>query len=170
MIRPRSTAIMALSFCAACIAFVAIGPDRFWLLGGDPDLGPVAFETLRRRSTRNDALACPPAFCAARSDLTPPVYAVPAQQLRTAFATMIASEPRVVRVASDDAAMTERYVQRTEWLGFPDTIAVRFLDRPNETSTLALYSRSKFGEGDLGVNRARIERWLAKLSTIVGTR
>ncbi len=112
----------------------------------------------------------PPAFCAARSDLTPPVYAVPAQQLRTAFATMIASEPRVVRVASDDAAMTERYVQRTEWLGFPDTIAVRFLDRPNETSTLALYSRSKFGEGDLGVNRARIERWLAKLSTIVGTR
>jgi uncharacterized protein (DUF1499 family) len=68
------------------------------------------------------------------------------------------------------ATMTERYVRRTSWLGFPDTIAVRFLDRPEGASTLALYSRSKFGEGDLGVNRARIERWLAKLSTIVGTR
>lgn len=170
MIRPRSSAIMALSACAVVIALSAIGPDRFWRLGGDPDLGPVALETLRRRSTPNDALACPPAFCLARSDLTPPVYAVPVQQLQTAFATMIVSEPRVVRVASNDATMTERYVQRTSWLGFPDTIAVRFLDRPEGASTLALYSRSKFGEGDLGVNRARIERWLAKLSTIVGTR
>jgi len=137
---------------------------------GQPSTLIDTLETLRRRSTPNDALACPPAFCLARSDLTPPVYAVPVQQLQTAFATMIVSEPRVVRVASNDATMTERHVQRTSWLGFPDTIAVRFLDRPEGASTLALYSRSKFGEGDLGVNRARIERWLAKLSTIVGTR
>lgn len=170
MTRPRSTAILALSVCAVCLALLGIGSDRFWRFVGDPDLGPVTFETLRRRSTPNDALACPAGFCAAHGDLTPPLYTVPARQLQAAFATMIASEPRVVRVAADDATMTERYVQRTRWLGFPDTIAVQFLDRPDGTSTLALYSRSQFGVGDLGVNRARIERWLGRLSTIVAAR
>jgi uncharacterized protein (DUF1499 family) len=41
---------------------------------------------------------------------------------------------------------------------------VRFFDRPGGRSTLALYSRSQLGHGDMGVNRARIERWLAKLA------
>lgn len=159
----------ALSSLTIGIVFGVVGPSRLWRLFGDPDLGPVAFETLQRRSTPNDALACPPAFCQARSDLAPPLYAVSAPHLRSLFATMMASEPRVVRVASDDASMTERYVQRSKWLGFPDTIVVQFLDRPNGASTLALYSRSQLGAGDLGVNRQRIERWLDKLSALVGT-
>ena len=47
---------------------------------------------------------------------------------------------------------------------FPDTIVVRFLDRPDGRSTLAIYSRSQLGTNDLGVNLARIERWLDKLA------
>jgi uncharacterized protein (DUF1499 family) len=31
-------------------------------------------------------------------------------------------------------------------------------------ATLAIYSRSLIGHGDFGVNRARIERWLAALA------
>jgi uncharacterized protein (DUF1499 family) len=31
-------------------------------------------------------------------------------------------------------------------------------------STLAIYSRSQLGRSDLGVNLARIERWLDKLT------
>ena len=31
-------------------------------------------------------------------------------------------------------------------------------------STIALYSRWQLGNGDLGVNKARIARWLNKLS------
>ena len=169
MIGTKSSVVFAFSVCIVCVALAA-GQNWLWRFGPDPDLGSVAFETLQRRSTPNDALACPPALCSARSDMTPPLYRVSVQQLQTAFATMIASEPRVVRVASDDATMTGRYVQRTKWLGFPDTIAVRFLDGRDTTSTLALYSRSQFGESDLGVNRARIERWLAKLSTVVESR
>ncbi|MFN7193418.1 MAG: DUF1499 domain-containing protein [Rhodospirillales bacterium] len=30
---------------------------------------------------------------------------------------------------------------------------------------MALYSRSRFGESDFGVNRARLERWLEKLAS-----
>jgi uncharacterized protein (DUF1499 family) len=150
----------------ACATFLILGPDQFWRFGGDPDLGNVSFETLQRRMSPNDALACPPTLCEAKRDIEPPTYGLSAADLRKAFGSAIASEPRLQRVASDDAALTDRYVQRSRWLGFPDTIIIRFLDRPDGRSTVALYSRSKFGEGDFGVNRARIERWLAVLATV----
>ena len=53
-----------------------VGPEWIWSFFGPPDLGPVAFETLERRTTPNDALACPPHFCKATSDLVPPLFAV----------------------------------------------------------------------------------------------
>jgi uncharacterized protein (DUF1499 family) len=84
--------------------------------------------------------------------------------LRLAFRKVIASEDRVVLVEAIDQDMSERYIQRSRLMGFPDTIVVRFFERPAGQSTLALYSRSQLGKGDLGVNRARIERWLEKLT------
>ena len=144
--------------------FQLIGPERVWTLFGPADLGPVSFETLQRRATPNDALACPPDLCQAKADVTSPVFAVPARDLRLAFARSIAGEPRLVRVASDDASLTERYVQRSRLMRYPDTIVVRFIDLPPGRSTIALYSRSQLGKGDLGVNLARIRRWLAALA------
>ena len=70
----------------------------------------------------------------------------------------------MTKVEAADRGRTERYIQRSRLMGFPDTIVVRFLERPEGRSTLALYSRSQLGRGDFGVNRARIERWLEKLA------
>ena len=158
-------ATVTLLLVAMVAAFVLIGPERVWMLFGPPDLGAISFETLKRRSTPNDALACPPDVCSAKSDLLPPVFAVSAMNLRLAFSKVIASEDRVVLVEATDEDTSERYIQRSRLMGFPDTIVVRFFERPAGQSTLALYSRSQLGMGDLGVNRARIERWLEKLST-----
>jgi uncharacterized protein (DUF1499 family) len=77
---------------------------------------------------------------------------------------VIASEVRTTRVHADEAALTERYVQRSALLEFPDTIVLRYLEQPDNRSTVAMYSRSQLGRSDLGVNKARIERWIAKLS------
>jgi uncharacterized protein (DUF1499 family) len=148
-------------------AFFAVGPDRVWSLFGPADLGPVAFETLQRRTTPNDALACPGDVCQAKSDLASPVFAVSAHDLRSAFRQAISREPRLSLVQSDDAGLTERYVQRSRLMGYPDTIVVRFFDRPGGHSTIALYSRSQLGKGDLGVNLARLQRWLNGLEAIV---
>ncbi|MFI5106736.1 MAG: hypothetical protein ACHP79_17570, partial [Terriglobales bacterium] len=71
-------ATVALLLVATVAAFALIGPERFWMLFGPPDLGAISFETLKRRSTPNDALACPPDVCSAKSDLLPPVFAVSA--------------------------------------------------------------------------------------------
>jgi uncharacterized protein (DUF1499 family) len=153
---------------AAAMAILAVffiaGPERIWALFGPADLGPVNFETLKRRTSPNDSLACPQNICTAKSDLASPIFAVSAPDLQNAFAKVIASEPSVERVASDDSGFTQRYVQRTKIMRFPDTIVVRFIDLGDGRSTIALYSRSQLGEGDFGVNHARIERWLEKLS------
>lgn len=152
----------------AVVGWLLVGPERLWSMFGPADLGPVEFETLVRRVSPNDALACPPRRCKANSDLLPSTFAIDAQGLRAAMAQVIASEPNIENVGTDDVAMTERYVQRTSLLRFPDTIVVRYFQQePGEGSTLAIYSRSQLGYSDMGVNKARIARWLDKLKTRV---
>lgn len=161
---PRRT-VFTMSAIAA-IAAIGVGPGAIWTLFGPPDLGPVEFRTLTRRTTPNDALAAAPDLCPARSDVLPPEFVGDAAALRTAFGTMLASETSIERVDADDAALTDRYVQRSALMRYPDTVVAQFFDRPGGRSTLALYSRSQIGRSDFGVNRARIERWLGKLKAL----
>jgi uncharacterized protein (DUF1499 family) len=155
---------LILLFVLVTTLFVLLGAERFWRVFGEPDLGPVQFEQLQRRKSANDALACPDGMCSAPADLATPSFPVTARDLRAAFAKAIAVEPRVTSVDANEAELTDRYIQRSERLGFPDTIVVKFIDRPEGHSTLAIYSRSQFGESDFGVNKARVERWLSKLA------
>lgn len=160
----RIAIAVPLLLAAVATAIFAVGPERMWTVFGPPDLGPVVFEQLQRRATPNDALACPSGVCATTSDITPPLYAMSAKELRAAFARVIASEPRVVLAAADDIVLSERYIQRSRLMRYPDTIVVRFFPLADGRSTIAIYSRSQLGRSDFGVNRARIERWLDKLS------
>lgn len=159
--------IVAIAVAAALMALVfgGGGLERLWRLFGPADLGPVSFEILERRSVPNDALACPADICRAQSDLKPPLYGVGAEALQAAMARVIETEDDVTRVAH--APLMDRFVQRTRWMRFPDTIVVRYIPRGLEQSTVALYSRSQLGKGDMGVNKARIARWLEKLSAQV---
>lgn len=124
------------------------------------DLGEVDFASLQRRETPNDALACNPPFCAAKVDLAAPVFARPQPEIFRAVQQALAGEPRVEEVAADAGAGTLRYVQRSRLMGYPDTINVKVVPMPDGGSSVLLYSRSKLGHGDMGVNRARVERWI----------
>ena len=156
--------VVTLVLLAMVGTFIIIGPERIWNIFGPPDLGEISFETLKRRSTPNDALACPTDLCSAKSDIIPQLFFVSASELQLAFGNVIASEERVTKVEAADRDRTERYIQRSRLMGFPDTIVVQFFERPGGRSTLALYSRSQMGKSDFGVNRARIARWLEKLT------
>lgn len=149
---------------AVTAVFLVAGPQRFWSFFGNRDLGPVTFSSLVRRMTPNDALACPEAACTAPVDITTPAYGAPAAILRKRFWEALAGEPNLEKVASDDAALTDRYIQSTPLMGFPDTIVVQIIDLPDGKSSLMIYSRSKFGRSDLGANRERLERWLKRLN------
>ena len=149
---------------------VLIGLRRLQTLrAADLDLGPVSFDRLHRRWRLNDALAAAPETYSKKIDIAVPVFPLPVDDLRLAFARVLAREARITLIASDETIPSERYVQRTEALGFPDTIDVRYYLLANGHSTLALYSRSKFGLVDFGVNRSRLLRWLGTLISEIRT-
>ncbi|MFL5206427.1 MAG: DUF1499 domain-containing protein [Microvirga sp.] len=137
------------------------GLERTWQsLFGSPDLGPVDFATLERRATPNDALICPREVCPrARPDSEPPVFSVSSARLRSLVSEAALSEPGTTLV--EKGPEQDRYLVRTRLMRFPDTVVVQVFDRGQEGSTLALYSRSQIGRSDFGVNRRRIERWIA---------
>ncbi len=55
------------------------------------------------------------------------------------------------------------YVQTSGLFGFPDYVSVRFIELDAGRSTLAVFSRSRLGQSDLGVNKKRVERWLGAI-------
>ena len=140
-------------------AFYLYGPERLWARSGPADLGDVDFATLVRRNTPNDALSCRAVLCAAKADVDAPVYSLSAGDLFYKVQQAVAQEQRMVLMAKEPERGVLRYVQRSALLRFPDTINVKVATLPDGRSTVLLYSRSQIGRGDLGVNRARIERW-----------
>ncbi|MCB1391419.1 MAG: DUF1499 domain-containing protein [Rhodobacteraceae bacterium] len=62
-----------------------------------------------------------------------------------------------VRLAGDDAHAT--WIARTALMRYPDYVSIRLIPEGEGTRIVA-FSRSRFGYGDRGVNRARLRRWL----------
>src|SRR5262245_25705851 len=134
-------------------------------VGTRQDMGPIDFGTLQRRTTMNDALACPPTHCPlAKPDLEPGTFAMPTAALRARAADIALAQPRTGLLhGGPPCDGPDRYVQYSSIMRFPDTIDVEILPVGDDKSTIAIYSRSLLGSYDFGVNRARIARWLAAL-------
>ena len=138
-------------------------------LFGPPDLGNVAFERLMRRSTPNDALACPPGECgSAEVDIRPPAFPMAAGALRRRVRAYLAAQGADL-VGSDDTSLHDRFVCRTTLMRFPDTVDVEILPLDAEHATLAIYTRSQLGYYDFGVNLRRIRAILEALGPAVAS-
>ncbi len=124
---------------------------------------PVDFATLKLKPSPNQYLVCPPGHCAAQPHAESPVFEVPLEQLRAAWFRVVEQRPRVRLLASDPENEQYEWEARTAVLLFPDTVTVRFIPLEGDRSTLAIYSRSHYGYGDLGVNQNRITDWLERL-------
>lgn len=159
------TLVAGAGFAALLLRGAAPGgiDDVYTRLFGPPDLGPVDFPTLRRRSSPNDSLACPPDVCTAPADMTVPDFPLDGERLR-ALVLAIAAEDGAEHVFASSTQPQDRYVARTRVMRFPDTIDVLIVERDAGRATLALYSRSQIGRSDLGANRARLGRWIARLA------
>lgn len=70
------------------------------------------------------------------------------------------AEPGTERLAGSPEAGLVTWVQRSRLMGFPDAVSARAV-ADGAGSRLTIWSRSRFGHSDMGVNRARVERWLA---------
>lgn len=97
-------------------------------------------------------------------EMLSPVYAVPPAELMAAFDRMALAQPRTLRLeGTPDGTTHVTYVQRTPLVAYPDYVSVRAVPVGEGQSALVILSRSRFGESDLGVNRARIAQWLEAL-------
>lgn len=170
--------LIALAFAALAVLFLVarafprspVGIDRLWERFGPADQGPVDFTRLVRRSTPNDALACPPGLCgSARADIISPVWDVPYHELRARLvAAILASGAE--QVAQATPGRGDRFVVRTPMIRYPDTVDMMVLPVAGGGSTVALYSRSLVGRSDLGANLARLTAWLFDPKVAEGSR
>jgi len=117
-----------------------------------------------RPSSPNTALAAPSGFSPA-PDIVTPRYKVPAERLFALVRDVAAGQPRTYQVALYPEQLQVHYVARSAAFNFPDLIMAQVRQDGAEQSELIVYSRSVYGESDLGVNRKRVQTWLAALQT-----
>jgi len=105
---------------------------------------------------------------AERADAPAPVFPASLAETARALQAVVAGEPRVTRLVGDPNEGHVTYVQRSRLMGFPDAVSIR-LEAADEGGTrVSVFSRSRFGYGDGGVNAARVNRWMAALSEALG--
>jgi uncharacterized protein (DUF1499 family) len=113
-----------------------------------------------RPASPNTALAAPAGFSPA-PDIVTRRYDVPPEKLAAALAQVAAGEERVFEQAAFPGQT--HWVARSKLMNYPDLVTAQI----NPDGTLILWSRSVYGWGDMGVNRARLEHWLARLDAVL---
>lgn len=92
----------------------------------------------------------------------PLIAAAPAEALAQLHAVAMATpRTRVVAGSLDEGRIT--YETRSLVMGFPDYTTVTALP-DGDGARYAIFARLRFGNSDLGVNRARVEGWLEQLA------
>ena len=79
-------------------------------------------------------------------------------EVMSALDRIILATPRTELLAGSVSDGRVTYVTRSKWMGFPDYTTLQLND-----GSVELYARSRFGQSDMGVNKARVEGWLAQL-------
>ena len=111
-------------------------------------------------------LFCPPGYCAAAEAIASPVFPMPWERLHEYWTEVIAGEKRVEMIAADPDERRFVYIQHSPTFRFPDIITVEFVQLGPNRSSIAIYSRSRYGQYDFGKNRKRVGKWLALLEKL----
>ena len=123
---------------------------------------PIDFASLELTSKPNQFLVLPEGFSAkSRAHHTSRVWrgTEPAALLAN-FKSVALDAPRTELTQETDTQV--ELVQKSALFKFPDFITAEAVEVPGG-SALCIYSRSKVGYSDLGVNAKRITGWLEQL-------
>ena len=131
---------------------------------GLPGPEPVDFERLELPRSANASVGGPPGLAAAQFET--PLYPVPPERLFEVLQALAQSFPRTWLMQVWPDRMQGQWVERSAMLGFPDLINAAVVPREGG-SGLLIFSRSRYGWSDFGVNRKRVEAWSAGLEMAV---
>lgn len=88
----------------------------------------------------------------------------------TALDQIIRTTPRTMCLAGSLEQGKLTYITRSALWGFPDYTTISLLENAStDEAAIQIFGRLRFGRSDLGVNRKRIEGWLAQLDARSGT-
>ncbi len=164
--RPIRTALLATGL-AMLLPALAL---RIYMGSGAEDrLLPqeaVNIPGLRSPLPKTGFLSCPPDYCPAAEAVTSPVFDMPWDRLRDYWTEVISGEPRLVRAVADLGPRRYIYIKHSPVFRFPDIVTVELVPLGPNRSSVALYSRSRYGEYDFAKNRKRVERWLVLLQKV----
>lgn len=122
------------------------------------------FHHLARRSSPNQWLVAPSDFRPALTvDDIAPVIALSASALAEKWAGTVKAKPRTVLLARSDDGLQLEAEQRSALFRFVDVISFRAIPIDDNAATFIAYSRSNSGYWDMGVNRRRLDAWVAAL-------
>jgi uncharacterized protein (DUF1499 family) len=127
----------------------------------------IDFASRASGGRENVFAACPQGYCRPPGDMESPIYAVGWERLRDYWSEVMAVQPRVGLVAWDAQHRRATYIDRSALFRFPDIVTVEFVTLGAGKSSLAIDSRSRYGRGDMGVNRRRVVDWLATLRNLM---
>lgn len=127
--------------------------------GGLAAGAPIDSAALTPPRSPNWCLAAP-AWHQGAQQIAVPAVAAEAGAAWTTLRALGGGFPRSFLHAEWPERRSVQWVVRSALLNFPDLVTGAIVADPGGTG-LYLYSRSLFGESDLGVNRRRIEAWLA---------
>ena len=163
ILRYAAILVLVAAVAGAVLLTTPLGERPLTSLFPVGDVEIVDFAAMKLSDKPNQFLVCPSDYCGAVPHAVGPVFEVSVERLRTRWHEVVAARPRIELLAEYEDGSQIDYVQRSARFRFPDLITVRFIAVPPSRSTLAIYSRSIYGEDDFAVNRERIEAWLAVL-------
>jgi len=158
----RRAASLARWLAAALVLALAAGYAVVNLSGHDPARWHVDPAGIALRGTPNEVLAAPPGTTAAEPHIETRLRPETPRALLARFDAVARAAPRTRAIAGSVADGMLTYVQRSAVIGFPDYVTAKAVPA-EDGAALVVYSRSRYGHGDFGVNRARVERWLGAL-------
>ena len=124
---------------------------------------PLDFARLARSGRPNDCLFLPAQVSSeARADGESPHFPLSPDALEEAWVALASARPRVVLHRRDGDRKQVWMIERSALFRFPDDVVAQFVPMDGGSS-LAVYSRSRYGHSDLGVNRRRVAAWLGDL-------
>jgi len=152
-------------------AVVIVGLRIYFGRNAENELRPgedVAITAFRGPLAENAFLACPPGYCALADAAASPDFNIPADRLDQYWDEIVDAEARLTPVETEPRHHGFMYVKRSVVFRFPDVITVELIALGPDRSSIAIYSRSRYGRSDFGVNRRRVLRWLSRLQRMVG--
>ena len=168
--RPITTALLA---TAVGVLVLGLAIRIYMGRSAEDRLAPeeqVDIRALRSPLPGNAYLACPAGYCAAAEAAPSPSFDMAWERLRDYWLEMIAADPRAVRAGGDPDRRRFFLVAHSPLLRFPDVVTVEFVALPETRSSLAIYSRARYGKYDFGKNRKRVQRWLLMLQRVAAQR